>query len=77
MVYLYYTSENVNPGDFFDDLVLGKRLSDDASQYCDGLLTVDEYYAALNGMSLNKSPGSDGLSVNFYKHFWFQLASWL
>ena len=33
-------------------------------------LTLDESAAALKSMSRNKSPGLDGLTVEFYRHFW-------
>lgn len=34
----------------------------------------DELLAALKDMSLNKCPGSDGLSVEFYRKFWGELS---
>ena len=66
-----YTSENTNPDHYFDGFAPEKRLSEEVSQECDGLLTIEECLIALNSMSLNKSPGCDGLTVNFYKHFWY------
>ena len=66
-----YTSENTNPDHYFDGFAPEKRLSEEVSQQCDGLLTIEECLIALNSMSLNKSPGCDGLTVNFYKHFWY------
>ena len=37
---------------------------------CDGPLSFDECFAALNGMARGKSPGSDGLPMEFYGKFW-------
>ena len=37
---------------------------------CDGPLSLDECFAALNGMARGKSPGSDGLPMEFYVKFW-------
>ena len=37
---------------------------------CEGLITIDEATEALKGMKMNKAPGLDGLSVEFYKEFW-------
>ena len=37
---------------------------------CEGHLTVAEVHHALLGMALGKSPGSDGLLVEFYLAFW-------
>ena len=45
-------------------------LSDEARDACEGLLKTEELSSALNQMALNKSPGLDGLTSNFYKHFW-------
>ena len=37
---------------------------------CDGPLSSDECFVALNGMARGKSPGSDGLAMEFYVKFW-------
>ena len=37
---------------------------------CNGPLSFDECFAALNGMARGKSPGSDGLAMEFYVKFW-------
>ena len=37
---------------------------------CEGLLTLDELSAAVRSLSVGKSPGSDGLTVEFYLAFW-------
>jgi hypothetical protein len=37
---------------------------------CDGQLSVKECTEAIFKMKLNKSPGIDGLTVEFYKTFW-------
>ena len=42
---------------------------------CEGYLTVNEVLAALNGMARGKSPGSDGLPMEFYVTFWDILGS--
>lgn len=46
------------------------KLSDDARMLCEGLITEDELREAVKTMECNKSPGCDGLTTNFYKHFW-------
>ena len=46
------------------------HLPEGARDSCEGLLTVDEVFTALEGMARNKSPGSDGLPVEFYSAFW-------
>ena len=46
------------------------KLSDEARASCEGRVTVDELKKALFSMENDKSPGVDGLTTNFYKHFW-------
>lgn len=55
---------------FFDDFNFNRTLSDDEADSCNGMLTIDECRSALESMAPNKSPGSDGLTSNFYKFFW-------
>ena len=52
-------------------------LSDGEKQTCEGCLTEYECKLALNQMKNNKSPGSDGLSVEFYKTFWRDISQFL
>ena len=42
---------------------------------CDGPLSSDECFAALNGMTRAKSPGSDDLPMEFYIKFWPSLGT--
>ena len=46
------------------------KLNNEDKMLCEGLITVAECTTALNEMNLNKSPGSDGITVEFYKQFW-------
>ena len=46
------------------------KLTEEARASCDDRLTEEELREALFSMENNKSPGVDGLSTNFYKHFW-------
>ena len=46
------------------------KLSDNARTSCEGLITEEELEKAVCSMENNKSPGIDGLTTNFYKHFW-------
>lgn len=50
-------------------------LSADQAGSCEGYLTTSEVYTALNGMARGKSPGSDGLPMEFYAAFWDTLGS--
>ena len=40
---------------------------------CDGEITLDECTNAIFKMKLNRSPGLDGLTVEFYRKFWGKL----
>ena len=47
-----------------------KHLSASQQQSCEGFLSLQELSDSVKGLSLGKLPGSDGLSVEFYLHFW-------
>jgi len=47
-----------------------KKISQTSFDLCEKPLDCDEFHKALLGMSNNKSPGNDGLTVEFYKFFW-------
>ena len=46
-----------------------KTLDNEQKESCEGLLTVEECKEALNNFSKNKSPGTDGLTAEFYSFF--------
>ena len=67
---IYKKNNNViNNDDFFNNTNL-KQLTDDQKYSCEGKLSVNECGLALLNMNNNKSPGSDGLTTEFYKIFW-------
>ena len=43
----------------------------------EGEITLDEASVALKSMKNNKSPGSDGFTVEFFKFFWRQLGAFV
>ena len=49
------------------------KIDDEYKDTCDGRLTIEELDAVINRLALNKSPGSDGLTGNFYRHFWMEI----
>ena len=53
------------------------KLTDDERYVCEGKLTEMEIWNALNPMGNNKSPGNDGLSKEFYVHFFQEIHSYL
>ena len=75
-----YTSVNSDPqlpefSDFFEGIE--KRLSEEEAGTCESEVTREECYNALKSMAKNKSPGSDGFTVEFYLHFWNMIAKYM
>ena len=52
-----------------------KRLDGEHQKICEGLITEEECLSALKQFSKNKTPGSDGLTAEFYLCFWDYVAS--
>ena len=46
------------------------KLSPEKAATCEGKLAVEECLHSLQSFKENKSPGNDGLTVEFYKTFW-------
>ena len=53
---------------FFDENI--PKLSEQESNSCESLIGDQECIKALKEMKNNKSPGSDGITTEFYKIFW-------
>ena len=69
-----YTFKNIDPENsefdiFFNNNLL-TPLTEELSKKCEGMLSEKECHLALNDKENGKSPGSDGLSSEFYKVFW-------
>ena len=52
---------------FFKDIV---KLSEESRNLCEGKVTKEECFNVLQQMKHNKSPGNDGLTVEYYCTFW-------
>lgn len=64
-----YTSQKYENN--FEDFVTEiPKLNENNKDYCDQDITEYEIGKSLAELSNNKTPGSDGLSVEFYKFFW-------
>jgi hypothetical protein len=55
---------------FLDGDINIKKLSDDEKEELDDDVTMDEIAAAVKDLATDKSPGSDGITPEFYVHFW-------
>ena len=75
-----YAYKNVNLEDeeiisnFFVNSDSIPKLNDENKHLCEGLIGANECIEAIKTMSNNKSPGTDGLPVEFYKIFWNDIA---
>ena len=58
---------------FFDCESLPK-LDSTKQDLCEGLITAEECLAALKTFQPNKTPGTDGLTVEFYLRFWTEIS---
>ena len=75
-----YLSKNTNPESnnfkhFFESPYL-KKLDNEEARSCEGLLTIEECSEALNKFQ-NKTPGSDGFTIEFYRCFWNVVAPFM
>ena len=67
-----YKSKNIfletdNSKNFFESADLTKTLDNDETERCEGLITKKECADALNKFQDNKTPGSEGLTIEFYR----------
>ena len=65
------TSNNLENNEFVT--LNNKKLSPLEQAHCEGLIGEVECLKALKGMANGKTPGSDGLSTDFYKFFWMDI----
>ena len=66
---LYLNIEQIDPDIFFFNNSLPKS-NENEQNSCEGHITDLECKTALKDMKNQKSPGSDGISTEFYKIFW-------
>ena len=67
-----YTERNKNNEaieSFLRDLSIPK-LSEEQKMSCEGKITSEEYALLLECFQNNKTPGDNGIPIEFYKKFW-------
>ena len=67
-----YSARNVDPNseEFSDFFNVDFQLPEEMTSTCEGEITLAECTRALSMIQNNKSPGSDGLTTEFYRAFW-------
>ena len=58
------------PSDEFLKGINPKMLTDEQRERLDTKISVTEYFEALRSFEKNKTPGNDGLTIEFYLAFW-------
>ena len=53
------------------------KISEESQQICDKTIDFDEVCKTVDGLANNKSPGMDGIPVEFYKKFWNQIGEYV
>ena len=74
-----YASRNMDPNcpifkEFFE---IENSLSEEITKTCEGVMSIDECEIVLKTMENNKTPGTDGLTPEFYRFFSNLLGSFL
>jgi len=67
-----YTTKNKNPNgsEFIEFFNTENVLSEETAKICQGIMSIDECRRALMTMESNKTPGTVGLTSEFYRFFW-------
>ena len=55
---------------FLDNILIENKLNDEDRHICDETITYEEIAKAIKDLPNNKSPGTDGFPIEFYKFFW-------
>ena len=60
--------------EFLSGIPNRKKISNEHFNLCEAEISLDEIIKPINSETNNKSPGNDGLTAEFYKHFSNELA---
>ena len=67
-----YQRENTSPFDLIN--TSGPKLSEDNKELLDREIALTEYITAVKTMKNGKTPGNDGIPIEFYKIFWADIS---
>ena len=68
-----FSSQNIEDNkidEYLSKINIPFKLSEDDKNICEGNITEEQCWEVIKKMQKNKSPGHDGLSVEFYQNFW-------
>ena len=63
-------SSESNLSSFLDGWIEVPMLSEELRSTCEGKITHNECFSVLQSFQKNKTPGNDGLTIEFYSAFW-------
>lgn len=55
---------------YINQTEIPNKLTEEDKKTCEGLISAEECSTVVKNLKLNKSPGLDGLTSEFYKRFW-------
>ena len=71
----YQPENNLQCREYIEQTDGLNTLTEEQKAICEGDLTIEECYNCLKLFKNNKSPGCDGLSIEFYRKFWNKIGS--
>ena len=72
-----YTREKISQpaiNELLNKIPINKKISNEHFKLCETALSIVEVLNAINSQKNNKSPGNDGITAEFYKHFSNEMA---
>ena len=65
-----YKENNSHSSSFLEDLKEVPTLTEELRMVCEGRIEYNECFNVLQSFPKNKTPGNDGLTIEFYVAFW-------
>ena len=69
-LFSHKSTSSKNTEQYLSSVKVTKQLIDKDKCFCDKPITQDEVKTAIMKLKTSKSPGLDGLTPEFYNHFW-------
>ena len=72
-----YTKNDTADADAYLHSTITQKLSDENKRILDAPISLNELRVALSGMKKGKTPGSNGFTADFFRHFWTFIGNFL